>query len=565
MIKRIITIVMLFALVSCETEQPVLLPPTIKLDSSTDTYQVKVNNQITITPIYENVGEADYFWTLEGEVISTEPILEHTPDVSATYYINLEVVTLAGRAKKEIQLDVAPLLVPEISLITPEGGFKLLTNSELKITPSVTNVDENAKYKWTLGGNVIGEASSLIFLREELGSYELEFSAQNSDGLDTETIVVEVVGHSDFPFFWVAEKTIFNASVGRDICVEMFDVKNDFDAKYHWTVEGEEVAVTATPRFVIKDKPQGKYMVSVTMKNSYAQPVTQEFEVNVCPFEGTYRRFASAASKAGCVKVYDFLPAPGQFVNKGYTANTAAEAVEYAQTRLCGDNETLLSLGGFGGYIVVGFDHSVENKNGSELQIKGNPFLGSSEPGIVYVMQDENGNSLPDDTWYELKGSETGKEGTSRDFAITYYRPNTPNTPILWIDSNDETGGIRQNEYHGNPYFPIWMKDEKYTLRGTILSSKTVVDGNGIWTNAAFGWGYADNFSSKDYTNNSDEGIFSSGNYLKISNAIDYNGDAVELKYIDFVKVQTGLNITAGWLGELSTEVGRINDTNIVR
>ena len=563
--RKIIATIMLLTLFACETEQPILLPPTIKLDSPTDSYQVKVNKQITITPIYENVAEAGYFWTIEGDVISTEYVLKFTPEESATYYIKLEVVTPAGRAKKEIKLDVAPLLMPEISMIVPEGGFKSLIGTELKLEPTVTNMDETSKYKWMLGNDVIGEANSLAFKTDKMGRYELVFSAQNIDGVDTETIVVNVVGHSEFPFSWAVENTVFNASVGRDIYIEMFDVKNESDAKYHWTIGGQEVAVTETPQYVIRDKSQGRYSVAVTMKNSYVQPVTQEFDVNVCPAEGTYKRSATPSSKASCVMVYDFLPAPGQFVNEGYTANTIAEAIQVAQTKLCGENEMQLSLGGYGGYVVVGFDHSVENKIGADLQIKGNPFAGSSEPGIVYVMQDENGNSLPDDTWYELKGSETGKAETFRDFAITYYRPNTPTSPILWVDSHGGKGDIRQNEYHGNSYFPAWMNDEKYTLRGTILSSKTVVDGNGIWTNAAFGWGYVDNFSAVDCVSNIGDGLEKNGNYLKISNAIDHNGDAVALDYIDFVKVQTALNITAGWLGELSTEVIRINDAHLIK
>lgn len=87
---------------------------------------------------------------------------------------------------------------------------------------------------------------------------------------------------------------------------------------------------------------------------------------------------------------------------------------------------TYVSLGGFGGYIVVGFDHSIDASGGYDLAIVGNSFEGSSEPGIVWVMQDENGDGLPNDTWYELKGSETGKAETLQDYAVTYYRPRAP-------------------------------------------------------------------------------------------------------------------------------------------
>lgn len=76
-----------------------------------------------------------------------------------------------------------------------------------------------------------------------------------------------------------------------------------------------------------------------------------------------------------------------------------------------------MSLGAFGGYLVVGFDHSIENDGGYNIGVSGNSFDGSSEPGIVWVMQDENGDGLPNDTWYELKGSEYGKPETTQDYA----------------------------------------------------------------------------------------------------------------------------------------------------
>ena len=82
-----------------------------------------------------------------------------------------------------------------------------------------------------------------------------------------------------------------------------------------------------------------------------------------------------------------------------------------------------VSLGGFGGYIVVGFDHSSIDvgrlRPGHRGQLSGRlpPSRGSSGHG------DENGDGLPNDTWYELKGSETGKAETLQDYAVTYYRP----------------------------------------------------------------------------------------------------------------------------------------------
>ena len=113
--------------------------------------------------------------------------------------------------------------------------------------------------------------------------------------------------------------------------------------------------------------------------------------------------------------VYEFLPAPGQLVGEkteaGYTGNerTHEDAVAYAAGRL--EARSYVSLGGFGGYLIVGFDHSIARmESGYDFSIEGNAFDTSSEPGVVWVMQDVNGNGEPDDEWYELRGSETGKE-----------------------------------------------------------------------------------------------------------------------------------------------------------
>ena len=276
-----------------------------------------------------------------------------------------------------------------------------------------------------------------------------------------------------------------------------------------------------------------------------------------------YYRPATTSSSMQWSNVFDYTPAPGQFIGEtktgGFSGNesTAADAIAYAEARMRGGS--YLSLGGFGGYVVVGFDHSIDNVEGYDLAIKGNSFNGSSEPGIVWVMRDENGNSLPDDTWYELAGSETGAEGTIRDYSVTYYRPAAPKKPVKWVDSEGVEGQIDYlSAYHTQPYYyPQWIEADSYTLTGTKLKERNY-DSSGkgsYWVLPEYDWGYVDNFSSIDRTE-SDKAV----NVFDISRAIDSNGAAVELKYIDFVKVVTACNTKSGWLGELSTEVFDIYD-----
>ena len=158
-----------------------------------------------------------------------------------------------------------------------------------------------------------------------------------------------------------------------------------------------------------------------------------------------------AMPKDADVEVVEYLPAPGQFVNEGYAATTMAEACAYAQARL--DNHYFVSLGGFGGYIVVRFVEPVPNSGDYDFGIYSNAFKTSSEPGVVWVSQDLNANGLADDEWFELYGSESEAESTIRNYSVTYSRTDDATT-IAWRDSAGESGIIERNAAHTQDYFP---------------------------------------------------------------------------------------------------------------
>ena len=265
-----------------------------------------------------------------------------------------------------------------------------------------------------------------------------------------------------------------------------------------------------------------------------------------------------------------WITAPGQFVNEtgmaGYTGQKSFEEARlYAENRL--KKGEFVSLGNFGGYVILAFDHSVENKGKYDFSIPGNQFEGSNEPGVVWVMQDVNGNGKPDDEWYELKGSEFGKEETVQDYAVTYYRPTYSGADVQWKDNQGVKGKIDYlKQYHDQPsYYPAWIGTDSYTLYGPCLKSRTYdQSGNGsYWVNGEYDWGYADNFGNDRLSEDDNAAAGAMKVYFKISNAVDKNGQPANLKYIDFIRVQTGVNAKAGWLGENSTEVFGFTDENI--
>ena len=243
-------------------------------------------------------------------------------------------------------------------------------------------------------------------------------------------------------------------------------------------------------------------------------------------------------------ELFEFMPAPGQFINKAPGNLASAKGIL--------GGKGMVSLGAWGGYIVLGFDHTVVNNDGEDIIVYGNAMPTFSEPGIIYVMQDENGNGKPDDTWHEVVGSEFGKEGYIRNYSVTYTRPNPTTGDIPWKDNQGKTGVVATNTFHKQPYFPEWIEEDEYTLTGSILSSKNIDMTNPSYiTSAPFEYGYADNTPD--------------GDKIDISNAIDKDGNKVSLKGIDFIKIQTGIQANMGWLGELSTEVIGVADLSLVK
>lgn len=263
--------------------------------------------------------------------------------------------------------------------------------------------------------------------------------------------------------------------------------------------------------------------------------------------------------QADCNSVLEFMPAPGQFINSygNLSITTMEQACRYAFESIKSDQ--VVSLGAFGGYIVVGFDHSIKNFDGYDISIKSNSFQDGSEPGVVWVMQDSNKDGLPNDTWYQLGGSETGCKSTYFDYTVTYYCPIDSGMDVKWKDNYGNTGAVAYNgTYHRQSYYyPLWASQDSLVLTGTRLKDNTQSIGaaNNYWICNSFEWGYADNFNHTDY--------FDYCNHFDIDNALDQYGYSVHLDSIDFVKVQSAIMAQCGWIGEISTEVSKISDFHL--
>ena len=277
-----------------------------------------------------------------------------------------------------------------------------------------------------------------------------------------------------------------------------------------------------------------------------------------------------AANAQFITKTLDFTPAPGQYTNAEFIGTPAA-----AQS-VVGTNRGMVSLGAFGGSAIFYFEQGIKNDPanpyGVDFTVYGNATPTWSEPGIIQVMKDENKNGLADDTWYEIGGSDHFWNSTVKAYQITYFNNGLNQAGnIQWTDNQGKSGIVPQNSFHQQPYYPqaaLFPKipSNSYQLNGTRVAGMIDLSNPGVVNSYRRAFGYADNtpvlsFSEKLPDNPYSAAIEGSGgDAIDIGWAVNQNMKPVVLDEIHFIRIYTGMNDIAGWLGEISTEITGIRD-----
>ena len=73
-----------------------------------------------------------------------------------------------------------------------------------------------------------------------------------------------------------------------------------------------------------------------------------------------------------------------------------------------------------------------------------------------------------------------------------------------------------------------------------------------------FQFGYAECYDNADYN------TLLRANFLDISLAVDAYGKPANLSSVNFIKVQSGVFQSAGWLNEISTEISGAADIHLL-
>lgn len=278
-------------------------------------------------------------------------------------------------------------------------------------------------------------------------------------------------------------------------------------------------------------------------------------------------------------RVLDYSPAPGQFVQNPQFNDPARAlgAPGIAGGLSAADNSKCVTLGGFGGTITLGFDHSIyanpHNPHqldfivyGNGYYIGGDPLRRHAELGVIEVSRDDNHNGQADDAWYLIPGSHLP---AAAPVVRTNAMWNAATLNPAWIPTG-RSG--------------MWATSG-YQLPAAFGPSPIIV--NSLGSGSEELWGYADLAPSLvlgDTTATNivddpaaDPALFytipddprttgidpgsGGGSAIAIRWAIDpATGATANVDRIDFIRITTGINAVHQILGEISTEISAVAD-----
>ncbi len=293
--------------------------------------------------------------------------------------------------------------------------------------------------------------------------------------------------------------------------------------------------------------------------------------------------------------VVSYQPAPGQFINNPlFNHPSRALGPPIGGGTISADNTKLVSLGGFGGSIVLRFSQPVLDDPcnpfgldfivfGNAVWVSGNPNRRFAEGAVIEIARDVNANGIADDPWFVIPGSHITSTPPSvtpvsalqsqpwDDAAATPTPPANiawypsamfyPGRPSSYATTTFRLPALFETQVLQNPNSPgatregVWgYADCSPTLLLGDTNADNIIDSSSL--GASEFYTVADNPFAVGVTPGS-----GGGDAFDVAWAVDpVNGAAAHLGAFDFIRISNGVNFIAGVLGEISSEVGAVSD-----
>ena len=152
---------------------------------------------------------------------------------------------------------------PRIILDSESGVYTVKQGREVVIAPSYESA-EDATYRWTMDGRLLGNEASLTFSREKLGEYYIILTVTTDAGTDSEELRVDVV-ELEVPTVSIAGKELIMMAVGGELSLNATIRETSLETLFVWSVNGERVAEDLT--YIFNAYEVGRYEITASASN----------------------------------------------------------------------------------------------------------------------------------------------------------------------------------------------------------------------------------------------------------------------------------------------------------
>ena len=261
-----------------------------------DEYAVTVETDLLFTPEIKGNGDITIEWLLEGKSVSNKPEYTFNAEKKGNYKLLLKATNKEGTTEKEIQIKVSEKgIAPTISNLKEE--YRVVPGIDLVINPSVAS-DTEVTYSWILDEKEVANTSEYTFKATQTGNYALILKASNENGTSEKRISIIAEVKKQNLKTTVYTLLPFNFSAFESLPEDMKPAITKAPSELY------RISLTQEKKPIFIAAKAGIYTLEVSAENVISEII--EIEVKNRP----------KAPSPYIAQVFDYLPAPGQFVNK---------------------------------------------------------------------------------------------------------------------------------------------------------------------------------------------------------------------------------------------------------